>query len=63
MHTFIDAEFCAGCGKCVEFLPEVFGMAPDAHAFVRMDRVVPELEEDCVRAAEDCPGAAIRFEP
>lgn len=58
MKARVDPEICIGCTLCTSTCPEVFRMEGDkAVAFVT---VVPkEAEENCRKAADECPVTAI----
>ena len=64
MKVRLDEEKCEGAGFCVKICPEIFELE-GAAAVIRIaeDEDVPEeLEEDCRKAAERCPGEAIILE-
>jgi len=58
MKAKVDPDICIGCTLCESICPEVFRMEGDkAFAFVAV--VLPQVEESCRKAAEDCPVTAI----
>ena len=61
MKAKVDAEECTVCGLCEETCPEVFELSDDV-AKVKGDVVVPEAQDSCREAAEDCPVEAISVE-
>ncbi len=61
MQTRVDPDLCTGCELCVTTCPEVFEMEDDK-AIVKGDSVPPEAEENCKKAAEECPVEAIIIE-
>ena len=61
MKATVD-DTCIGCRLCVEICPAVFEMTDEEVAGVTADPVPPDAEEDCRKAAEACPVAAIHLE-
>ncbi len=61
MQTRVDPDLCTGCELCVTTCPEVFEMEDDK-AIVKGDSVPSEAEENCKKAAEECPVEAIIIE-
>ena len=58
MKAKVDKDLCIGCGLCVSTCPEVFKMEEDKAVVI--GTVVPKVaEENCKRAAEECPVTAI----
>jgi ferredoxin len=62
MKAVVDKDLCIGCGLCPEMCPEVFEMADDDKAHVKVDPVPPASEGSCREAAEECPVSAITVE-
>lgn len=63
MKATVDPDTCIGCGKCEEICPEVFELADDDLAAVKVDQVPAEVADACQEAAEQCPVDAISIEP
>jgi len=61
MKAFVDPELCTGCGLCVDTCQDVFEQTGDV-ARVKVSPVPKKAEEDCKRAAEECPVEAIKIE-
>jgi ferredoxin len=59
MKAYVDPDVCIGCSLCTQICPEVFKMEQDK-AIAYLDPVPKESEENCRRAAEDCPVDAIK---
>jgi ferredoxin len=59
VRAAVDADRCAGHGVCVGLCPEVFDLADDGYAFVRLDEVPPDAEQAAQAAADQCPTGAI----
>lgn len=62
MKVSIDKDLCTGCGLCVESVPEVFEMADDDVAIVKINTIKDALIDQVKEASEDCPGEAIILE-
>lgn len=60
MKAVVD-ESCIGCTLCTQTCPEVFRMEGD-HSVAYADPVPKDAEDDCRRAAEECPVSAITIE-
>ena len=63
MKATVDPDTCIGCGLCEEICPEVFELADDDLAVVKVDQVPAEVADACREAAEQCPVEAISIEP
>ncbi|MCX5846444.1 MAG: ferredoxin [Deltaproteobacteria bacterium] len=61
MKVSIDKELCAGCGLCVDIVPEVFEFV-DEMAIVKMKTVKDTLTVQVREAADECPVEAIIIE-
>jgi ferredoxin len=59
MQVSIDAELCAGHGRCYTLAPDVFESDDSGHGVVRVAEVLPSLHEAALRAARNCPERAI----
>lgn len=59
MKAIVDRELCIGCGLCVQVCPEVFEMDDGGRAAVKMEMVLPDIQESCSEAAMECPVIAI----
>lgn len=58
MKARVNRDTCIGCGLCVDICPKVFRMSEDK-AVANPEQVPEGAEEQCKRAAEDCPVSAI----
>ncbi|MFW6107362.1 MAG: ferredoxin [bacterium] len=58
MKATVDELLCVGTCDCQEICPQVFEVV-DGLARVKSDVVPEEAEDDCRRAADNCPTAAI----
>ena len=75
MKVWIDQDLCTGDGLCSEIAPAVFVMHDDGLAYVQdadgvkdnpggstgLAEVPEDLIQDCLEAAEECPGECIFF--
>ncbi|MFQ5863143.1 MAG: ferredoxin [Candidatus Brocadiales bacterium] len=61
MRARVDPDVCTGCELCVTNCPEVFEMEDDK-AVAKTNPVPAEAEENCKKAAEECPVEAIIIE-
>jgi ferredoxin len=61
MKVTIDYSLCMGDSHCSEICPEVFEYDDQkTEARVRVDVILPELEERVRQAAQECdPGAIV----
>ena len=62
MKATVNQKECVGCGLCADTCPAVFEMDGNV-AKVVASPVPKDQEQDCRRAAEDCPVTAITIEP
>ena len=58
MKVTIDADGCIGCGLCVSTCPEVYKMDDDK-AVLCVTAIPKDAEDNCKKAADDCPVTAI----
>ncbi|MCU0610043.1 MAG: ferredoxin [Chitinispirillaceae bacterium] len=59
MKVKIDAELCIGCELCTVTCPEVFSMAENGKAVVKIDTVPEDITDSCRQALDECPVEAI----
>ena len=59
MRVSIDADLCAGHGRCYTLAPDVFDSDDDGHGVVGLVDVPPPLHEAARLAARNCPERAI----
>lgn len=62
MKVRIEHDLCTGDAICEEICPEVFEVREDGLAYVIVDEVPQDLEEDVEEAIEQCPSEAIIIE-
>jgi len=60
MKVEID-QSCTGCGLCVSTCPDVFAQGKST-VTINADEIPPELEDEVLIAAEDCPLEAIHID-
>ena len=53
----LDSDECMSTGRCVADYPSVFDFDEDELAFIKEE--IELSEEDCIRAARNCPSRAI----
>lgn len=61
MRAEVHTDICIGCTLCVQTCPEVFKMEFDK-AVVYKTPVPTDLEDQCKKAASECPVEAIKIE-
>jgi len=61
MRVNVNLELCCGNGLCVANCPQVFKLE-DGKAVVKVNEVLPDLQESCEMAAFSCPTNAISIE-
>ena len=65
MKIVFERDKCQGHNRCYALAPELFDVDDEGYAILRVDRlgpdgtVPPELEEQAVLAADNCPEYAI----
>ena len=59
MKASVDQEKCQGHLRCAIYAEQVFEVDEFGHAFVQLDNIPSDLEEDTLRAATNCPEGAI----
>jgi ferredoxin len=59
MKVHVDPIKCQGHLRCLASVPDVFEEDEQGHAFVALDVVPTELEDDVERAVLNCPEEAI----
>lgn len=62
MIAKIDRDGCISCGLCCETCPQVFEMADDGIASVKVDEVPSDAVESAKEAQEGCPVSVITVE-
>ncbi|GCB53262.1 ferredoxin [Streptomyces sp. NL15-2K] len=63
MRITVDHERCVGAGQCVLSAPEVFDQSEeDGTSVVREPHPAPEHHDAARRAADLCPGRAVRLD-
>lgn len=60
MRMEVDQDLCISCGTCVDTCPEVFDWNDEDKAYVIVEEIHAELEDQSKEAAENCPTNAIR---
>jgi ferredoxin len=61
MRARVNLEICIGCTLCVQICPEVFRMNDDK-AVAYIVTIPKDLQDNCQKAAADCPVNAIMVE-
>lgn len=59
MKASINRDGCISCGLCCETCPQVFEMADDGLASVKVEEVPSSAEESAKEAQEGCPVSVI----
>jgi ferredoxin len=60
MKITFDRDACQGHGRCYSLAPQVFDSDDEGYAVLKLDGdVPPELEDEAVLAADNCPEFAI----
>lgn len=59
MKVNVNKDKCFGCGACQAIVPEVFDIDDDGLAFVTVDSVPQDKEEETKEAVNNCPAEAI----
>ena len=59
MIAKINREGCISCGLCTQICPEVFYIADDGLADVKVDKVPGTAEDTAYEAQENCPVSVI----
>jgi len=62
MKVTVDQDLCAGALACADYCPEVFEIDMNDKAQVLIDPIPPQFEEQCRKAAEQCPTQAIKIQ-
>jgi ferredoxin len=64
MKLTIDAELCAGHGRCYDLAPELVEPDDDGHAVIVVTADLdPEQETAASAAVRNCPERALSLEP
>lgn len=61
MKAEIDLELCQGHGQCQEAAPKIFEVRDDGFAYLLVDTIPADEEENTREAALRCPADAIRL--
>ena len=62
MRVEVDLETCQGYANCVAEAPDVFDLDENTNKAVVLVETVPEdLEQDALRAVDNCPVGALTF--
>lgn len=59
MKLEVNKDTCIGCGFCASTCPKVYDLNDDGFAYVKVDEIPKDLEEDAIDAKEGCPTGAI----
>lgn len=59
MKLEVNKDLCLGCGACQGIAQEIFEIGDDGHAFVKVEEVPEEFNEDAMEAMDGCPTGAI----
>ncbi|MFP4162826.1 MAG: ferredoxin [Chitinispirillaceae bacterium] len=61
MRARIESHLCCGCGMCVSFCPELFGLAPSGKAIPKTFSIPFALEDECALVTQFCPRQAVKM--
>lgn len=60
MKLEVNKDACICCGACASVCPDVFDLNDEeGYAYVKVDTIPKEVEEDAKDAKEGCPTDAI----
>jgi ferredoxin len=59
MKVHVNPDLCQGTGLCIETCPEVFELNDEKISTVILNQIPDELQQNCRKAADDCPTNAI----
>ncbi len=62
MKAHVNPNLCSGTGLCVDTCPDVFELNDKSVSMVKMEQVPAELQQECSKAAANCPTEAISIE-
>ena len=62
MKVRVNPNLCSGTGLCVETCSEVFELNDEGVSTVKMEQIPTELQQECSKAADNCPTEAISIE-
>ena len=62
MKVVVDRARCEGHNRCYAAFPEIFDVDDEAKAFVHINELPPEWEQNARRAIANCPEHAISIQ-
>ena len=59
MRVWINPHMCDGHARCTGVAPDIFAIGSDGKAFLKTQKIAPEMEALVLRAERGCPMQAI----